>query len=420
MIDIIVNQQCENTITLAQQRLAQLSAPNVALRHLERIDNRIEAHLDGLRIAGKSGLELCFSKLDDADAGEVFLCMVLSLESMDFKRMTQVMALSQALPETQSGIEAAVNWVESEGLVPVFTKLLSAGNPFFQSIGLAALSLHRIDAGTFLENAMGSGHVPLQVKAMEAASVLGRLDLLAACEASARHDDSDIGFQASWSATLLGSRNCLGQLGQFAIESGTNQQRALNLLLKAVPLPAAHKFIQALSKKPANQRSVIRAVGICGDTFYIPWLIERMGEPEFTRLAGESFSFITGLDLAYLDLDRKPPEDFEGGPNDDPEDTDVDLDEDDDLPWPDAEKVTHWWWQHGNEFNAGERYFMGKPITREHCLHVIKEGYQRQRIAAAEYLCLLNPGSVLFPVSAPAWRQRKLLADWLSAARRNA
>ena len=30
------------------------------------------------------------------------------------------------------------------------------------------------------------------------------------------------------------------------------------------------------------------------------------------------------------------------------------------------------------------------------------EGYQRRRIAAVEYLCLLNPGTPLFNTSAPA------------------
>jgi hypothetical protein len=53
---------------------------------------------------------------------------------------------------------------------------------------------------------------------------------------------------------------------------------------------------------------------------------------------------------------------------------------------------------------------MGAPVTREHCVHVLKTGYQRQRILAAHYLCLLEPGTPLFNTSAPAWRQQKLLA----------
>jgi hypothetical protein len=35
---------------------------------------------------------------------------------------------------------------------------------------------------------------------------------------------------------------------------------------------------------------------------------------------------------------------------------------------------------------------------------------QRQRILAAHYLCLLDPGTPLFNTSAPAWRQQRWLA----------
>lgn len=41
---------------------------------------------------------------------------------------------------------------------------------------------------------------------------------------------------------------------------------------------------------------------------------------------------------------------------------------------------------------------------------LLREGFQRQRIAAAEYLCLLQPGTPLFYTSAPAWRQKRWLA----------
>jgi hypothetical protein len=53
---------------------------------------------------------------------------------------------------------------------------------------------------------------------------------------------------------------------------------------------------------------------------------------------------------------------------------------------------------------------MGQPVTKEHCIHVLKTGYQRQRILAAQYLCLLERGTPLFNTSAPAWRQQRLLA----------
>ena len=37
------------------------------------------------------------------------------------------------------------------------------------------------------------------------------------------------------------------------------------------------------------------------------------------------------------------------------------------------------------------------------------ESIQRQRMAAATYLCLLVPDTQLFNTAAPAWRQQQLL-----------
>jgi len=79
------------------------------------------------------------------------------------------------------------------------------------------------------------------------------------------------------------------------------------------------------------------------------------------------------------------------------------------LPWPDVQKIHAWWDLHGARFAGGTRYFLGHPVTAEHCVKVLREGFQRQRVAAAMHLALLRPGSVLFPTSAPAWRQQRWL-----------
>lgn len=158
-------------------------------------------------------------------------------------------------------------------------------------------------------------------------------------------------------------------------------------------------------------RLLIQGIGVAGDPHFVPWLIQQMQDLKLTRLAGESFSLITGLDLAQLDLERKPPESAEFGPNDDPNDDNVAMDEDDGLPWPDPEKIGAWWQINGHRFAAGTRYFMGETPSPAHCLAVLKNGFQRQRMAAAVYLCLMKPGTPLLNTAAPAWRQQR----WLDA-----
>ena len=159
-----------------------------------------------------------------------------------------------------------------------------------------------------------------------------------------------------------------------------------------------------------SDRLLIQGSALIGDPATVPWLLERLRNDQTARAAGEAFTVITGADLARLDLDRPQPEGFESGPNDNPDDENVEMDPDESLPWPDAEKVEKWWAANAHRFQPGIRYFMGAPVTRQHCIDVLRNGYQRQRILAAHYLCLLDPGTPLFNTSAPAWRQERLLA----------
>ncbi len=72
--------------------------------------------------------------------------------------------------------------------------------------------------------------------------------------------------------------------------------------------------------------------GFAGDPRYVGWLINHMKDEKLARLAGEAFSLITGADLTALNLRYSRPEDLETGPNDDPEDANVDVDPDEGLP----------------------------------------------------------------------------------------
>jgi uncharacterized protein (TIGR02270 family) len=134
-----------------------------------------------------------------------------------------------------------------------------------------------------------------------------------------------------------------------------------------------------------------------------------MDNPDYSRLAAESFASITGLDLAYDDMDTDQPDGFESGPTESPNDEAVDMDPDEELVWPDQQKISDWWSRHQNRFNNGGRYLNGVQITREQCLTVLKNGYQRQRRAAAMELAIFEQQQPLFNTSATAKRQSQLL-----------
>ena len=63
IIEDIIIQHAEDAAFLWLLRDAAVTQPHYDLDDLAELDNRVEAHLDGLRIAGDAGWEICWDAL---------------------------------------------------------------------------------------------------------------------------------------------------------------------------------------------------------------------------------------------------------------------------------------------------------------------------------------------------------------------
>jgi uncharacterized protein (TIGR02270 family) len=411
LVPLVISQHAEMAAHLYGVRTQHAHAPHVKLRYLLRIDHRLAAHCDGLKVSGEAGASMCLRALDNPDPGAMFAAAVGTIERQDQDGLARLQALAGARPEVRSGLIAAFGWVERAALQGIVVRSLSSDDPLVRLSGVAACALHRVDPGLASARRVMDANPLVRARALRTAGEIGCLDVIRACEAGVGDDDPDVQFWSAWSAVLLGNRAAaLERLTDAGHTPGLYRARAFRLSLLSMENGAAHHVLKDLAADPEQPRWLIQSAGVAGDPTYVPWLCGHMENEDTARVAGEAFSLITGLDLALLDLERKPPADFESGPNDEPADPNVEIDEDDGLPWPDSKKIADWWTANGPRFQKGTRYFMGAPVTREHCIYVLKNGYQRQRILAAHYLCLLEPGTPLFNTSAPAWRQQRLLA----------
>jgi len=410
LIPTVVSQHIEDAAALRSSRTVLVLAPHVKLLHLGRLDERLAAHLDGVAVAEDFGAQLAAAALESPGTGQVFVATVGAIQAGQSAGLDKLFSLVETVPDTQRGFTSAFGWVSKDILKGTANALLNAAAPFRKLVGITACALHRVDPGAVLNAAISSSDAPLRARSLRCAGEVGRRDQLPACVEHLNDEDPACAFWAAWSAVLFGERgHALDSLRALGMSPGPHRDRALQVALKILSNQDALSQLRVLAPDPANQRILIQAAGITGDPVYLPWLIKQMAEEKVTRLAGESFSFVTGLDLAYLDLERKPPDGVELGPTDNPEDEDVAMDADDSLPWPDPPKIQKWWEGNKHRFQPGVRYFMGEPVNIENCNRVLREGYQRQRIAAALYLSLLQPGTPLFPTSAPAWRQKRWL-----------
>lgn len=415
MLPAVVQQHAEESALLRHVRSVLVRAPHVDLLQLGRLDERIAAHLDGLTVAGAVGTEYCRAALESPGAGEVFALAVRALESRDTPSWRHVLALASALPEAQRGVASALGWVSPQVLQGVVQHLLASPQAYERALGLAACRMHRVNPGDSLAAALSSPDTSLRAAAWRCAGELGRTDLRDAACAALADDEPEVAFQAAWAACLLGDRGASIQaLAATAQQPGPLADRALALALIAAPFAQARELARQLSKSEAGgMRRIVRAVGLVGDARSVPWLLEHMEDPALARLAGESLSWITGVDLAREGLETLTAPPMPERPGDDPEDEELALDEDESLPWPDVPKLRAWWARQAElqrAASAGTRLFAGAAVDLATAQRVLRDGSQRLRALAALWRCVLQPGRALFPVAAPAPRQRQRLA----------
>jgi uncharacterized protein (TIGR02270 family) len=417
-VPTVVSRHAEEAALLCGQRFFLVRAGHVRLHHLRRLDDRLAAHLDGLGVALEAGSRATDEALANPGPGELFASFALALDNRDDRRIAHVLALVEAIADADSSAREAsalaVGWASAQSLRGVVGQLLVSPQPLRRAIGIAACDFHRVDPGAMLAEAMADSSALLRAQALRAAGDCGRQDLAAGCIAALEDADAACRFWAARSAVLLGERHrpVPALLEAVRVPGGPCRAQALALLLKVAGAARAAPLLRTLVAQPEGMRDAIRAVGAVGDVQAVPWLVERMAEPALARLAGEAFTTITGVDLAWNDLECKPSTDMLAPDADDPEAADVAMDEDEGLPWPDPGRLLHWWEANASRYPAaGERCFMGQPPSWPHCLRVLRMGCQRQRAAAAAYLCLLRPGTQLFPTGAPAWRQERWLAQ---------
>lgn len=385
-------------------------AANYSLRDLADLDERVEAHVDGLRVAGAGGWSLCEKALGSGDPGVVFVAAVVAFGSAHASRIDAVLQAAISSTEAGRGLISAIGWVPFEMVAGIIAPLLDAEDPALRRLAIAGHAVHRRDPGQALANACSATDPSLRARACQAAGELGRADLLPRLSESLSEPDPEVRFCAAWAAARLGDRAdaVIQSLRDTAVTGGPEAERSLDAAMRAVSSDHATGWFNELRQDPQRLRLAVQGAGAIGDPGLVPLLIELMDNDEVCRVAGQAVTCITGIDLAYIDLDRDAPMDYEGGPNDRPEDENVAMDSDDDLPWPDTNRVAQWWESERRRFRSENQYLWGQPKTEGTLPDVLRTGTQSVRGAAALELGLRTLGP-LFEVRAPGSRQLGLL-----------
>lgn len=407
----IITEFAEEAAFLWQLRIRAIAAPHYSLDDLAKLDERIEAHIDGLRVAGEQGWEICENYLTSKIPAEYFAPSVLALES---GMATRTQAVLDAIGKDEDKARvfiSALGWISYEQAEPHINKFLASESPLHRYIGVAASAFHRHDPGHHLDKTLYEAFPLLITQSLRAYGELGRKIKLNnfSLRSNLSDEDDGIRFSTAWSAALTGNNEAVEVLKRFVVPESPYKEKALNAALRRMEQTSALSWQKQLAELPDTTWLAIIGAGIIGDPVLVPWLFDQMKTPALARVAGEAFTMITGADIDHEELRGKRPVGFNSGPSDNPNEYNVAMDDDLDLPWPNTELLTQWWNRNKGTFPGGVRFILGKPVSVDHLWQVIKTGLQRQRAAAALELTILQPGQPLFNVRAPATRQQKLL-----------
>lgn len=412
IIEEIISQHAEEAAFLWLLHDAAVRAPHYSLEDLARLDERIEAHLDGLRVNGEPAWGVCRKQLEEiGEVGEIFAAGVLAFESGLPERIEPVLKVAAAKPEVLRGLVSGLGWVSLPQATRQILGLVRDPSPLVRRLAIAAAAIHRRDPGSdVLEAALTDQDLALRARALRGIGELGAREKLSFVHPAVKEEDPVCRFWAAWTAALIERDNeALQVLRNYSLNKGPFRERAIQMVMRADDMVLCHKVLQRLMEIPGSRRTAIIAAGVLGDTGGISWLIEQMATPSLARVSGESFSMITGTDLSFDKLEGELPEGFEAGPTENPEDENVVMDPDEDLPWPNPVLVEKWWTANKSRFSRGSRFLVGEPIAEESLQKILRTGKQRQRAAAALELALRNPEKGLFEVRASASRQKQLL-----------
>ena len=157
-------------------------SPLIGLIELIEFDRLLEAHLDGLRVAGEAGWAIALSSLQRwRSSGEAFVCALLALEAPNAgERLKVVWGLVEADPARMlRGLISALAWVTPEERQTWVARWRLEGSPpALQVVAWRASRLglddEREGLRGHLQAALGSCHAPVRAAACRLAGETDR------------------------------------------------------------------------------------------------------------------------------------------------------------------------------------------------------------------------------------------------------
>jgi hypothetical protein len=409
-------------------------AANLSLARLNHFEQLLDAHLEGLQVAGPPAAERAWAALARwRKPGEAFVCTWLAARLDDVPLLGQVMGLVGKQPDLLlRGAISAIGWLpqhialalirhwSAADAAPVHAVAALRGAALLGPPGVAALAqplpawISHADARVRASACRAARALAWQLPAQAAAAAVRK-----ALAALLRDEDAAVRAEASialgvsqdapevpgvlWKCVLSQIEHAEQATGWYRMQAQRRLQRWARHL--ACVVPHGHEHITALYDYLPPRMGLAFALHH-GDAAHLLYVVGQMDSADDARYAGWVWQTLTGIDLAERGMVMPPP---------DPASIDWrqplsqgQLDADFGLPMPDAAAV-HSATAMLPPMVKGQRLLLGQGALPMTLLAVLESAPQALRAVAAHALWYLVPQQPV-SVRAPMWRQAAQVA----------
>jgi uncharacterized protein (TIGR02270 family) len=404
----IYEQHLEEAAFLWSQWEQALVAPDYVLAEVTQLEERLQAHVDGLVLGGEPVARRLLLPALASDEPELIRMAAFALlpgrtaGSSD----TVLERIRSADDAALAALQRALELLEPSHFPPWLQLLPQEENPRLQVLGLEVLGFHQC-APAAVCRALASHESPKLAAAALRAACRSRVELAPAVLEQALASSSPAVRDAALEAGALKGHRATRAACWAAIQARTLASPLPLLLLALGGDERELKQLQALLSDEVLRPDVLWALGFSGCVACADTCLEFMRQGSVARLAGEAFSAITGLRIEgpYV-AESKGPEPEEPIPLEE-ENLDADLGSKltDTLPLPHADAISTWWQQARPQMEPQRRYLEGRLLDSHVLLDALTHSSMRRRHVLALELALRSRGVHQVPTRAFLERQ---------------
>ncbi len=340
--------------SLWAQRENVVFAPDWTLKELAHLEDRAEAHLDGLRLGAGHSVDVARPLLGAEETGPATAAtfVLMAFERPELEREV-VQALETAPPAARDGIRIGLRHSDARRIANELAGIAAASEPAVRAAAVDILAFHRLPAPKGLLALLSNRDPGVLRLVYEAVGRFGGpwgMDFLrealesdapanrvAALRASARI--GLIGLDAQCREAATGTRKPIPEALAFLGVVGT-----------ARDLP----ILQRAMARPELARAALAGMGILGSTAAIPVLLDAMENDLLAPAAGKAFARITGATDIGSAAAVPPPAGSQQ----------ADMETPEGPPPPDPTKAREWWETEKGRFASEGRWQSGFEVSK--------------------------------------------------------